>query len=134
MSKIFFIILLSFAAAINSHGQCVIYACDNTGAFGAGYNDDNKPTTYDECKSVAIRECEGKGGTNCTLLYQSAKAGWWGLINGKKSGGRNFFQGGDGYSSKNEAEEAVRRKYRDDGGLDADNVRVYTWYSYSNVK
>lgn len=134
MKQILIIALLCFLCKGQSFGQCVIYACDNTGAFGAGFNNDNAPTTFEECKAEAIRGCKNHGGTDCTFLYQSAKAGWWGLINGKKSDGRNFFQGGDGYSSKSEAESAVRKKYRDDGGVGADNIQVYTWYSYSNVK
>jgi hypothetical protein len=56
------------------------------------------------------------------------------MISGKKSDGRNYFQGGDGYSSKSEAENSVRAKYRADGGVNASSVEVVTWYSYSNVK
>ncbi len=134
MKKILLLALLCFIGMARSKGQCVIYACDNTGAFGAGYNDDNKPTTYQECTDVAQKLCKEKGGTDCTLLYKSAKSGWWGIINGKKSDGRNFFQGGDGYDSKSDAEREIRKKYRNDGGVNADNITVYTWYSYSNVK
>ena len=134
MKQLVFIALLCLVRPAVSQGQCVIYACDNTGAFGAGFNNDNAPTTFDECKMVAIRECKSKGGTNCTLLYQSAKAGWWAIINGKKKDGRNFFQGSDGNSSKSAAEKSVRDKYRSEGGADADNIHVYSWYAYSNVK
>ena len=132
MRILFFMLILS--GAFSARCQCVIYADDNTGAFGAGYNNDNMPTTYRECEDVAKRECREKGGSNCTELYGSSKKGWWGMINGKKSDGRNYFQGGDGYSSKTEAENAVRAKYRNDGGLNASSIPVYTWYSYSNVK
>ncbi len=125
-------LLIAFSAP--SSAQCVIYADDNTGAFGAGYNNDNAATTYRECEDVAKKMCREKGGTSCTELYRSSKKGWWGIINGQKSDGRNFFQGGDGYSSQSEAERQVRNKYRQDGGANADNVKVYTWYSYSNVK
>lgn len=121
-------------SSLVSNAQCVIYADDNTGAFGAGYNNDNAPTTYKECEDVAIKTCKEKGGANCTLLYKSSKSGWWGIITGQKSDGRNYFQGGDGYGSKEEAEREVRRKYKADGGVNADYIKVYTWYSYSNVK
>ena len=134
MKQLILIAIGCLLGASASYGQCVIYADDNTGAFGAGYNNDNKPTTYKECTDLAIKECKSKGGNNCTFFYKSAKTGWWGVISGKKQDGRNYFQGGDGYSSQSEAERAVRKKYRDDGGADADNVKVVTWYTYSNVK
>ena len=134
MKQLLIIALLSFGGYSESHAQCVIYACDNTGAFGAGFNNDNAPTTYAECETVAKKLCKEKGGTSCTELYRSSKAGWWGMINGKKKDGRNYFQGGDGYASKSDAERAVREKYRNDGGADANTIQVYTWYSYSNVK
>ncbi len=134
MKKVIIFLVLILSGSFYSNGQCVIYADDNTGAFGAGFNNDNAPTTYRECEDVAKKLCREKGGTNCTELYRSAKKGWWGIINGQKSDGRNFFQGGDGYSSKSEAEDAVRTKYRNDGGMNAGSIQVYTWYSYSNVK
>jgi hypothetical protein len=129
---LFFMLILS--GAISARCQCVIYADDKTGAFGAGYNNDNMPTTFRECEDVAKNMCREKGGNSCTELYRSSKKGWWGIINGQKSDGRNYFQGGDGYSSKTEAENAVRAKYKADGGLNAGSIPVYTWYSYSNVK
>ena len=134
MKQLIFLALICFFCNTQSHGQCVIYACDNTGAFGAGFNDDNKPTTYEECKVVAVKGCKDHGGTDCTLLYQSSKKGWWGIINGKKSDGRNYFQGGDGYASKSDAESAIRRKYIDGGGVNGNSIPVTTWYSYSNLK
>jgi hypothetical protein len=134
MKRILFSLLLCTAGFLFSKGQCVVYACDNTGAFGAGFNNDNTPTTYQECTDFAIKLCKEKGGTACAFLYKSAKAGWWGVINGKKTDGRNYFQGGDGYASKAEAEEKVRAAYKAGGGANADNIKVYTWYSYSNVK
>ncbi len=129
---LFFVLIL--LGATSARSQCVIYADDNTGAFGAGFNNDNTPTTFRECEDVAIKTCREKGGKSCTELYRSSKKGWWGIINGQKSDGRNYFQGGDGYSSKTEAENAVRAKYRADGGVNATSIQVYTWYSYSNVK
>ncbi len=134
MKRTFLFLTICLFSAIISNGQCVIYACDNTGAFGAGFNNDNAPTTFKECEDYAIKLCKEKGGTSCTELHRSSKKGWWALINGKKSDGRNFFQGGDGYSSKVEAEREVRKKYKNDGGVNAENIQVYTWYSYSNVK
>ena len=134
MKKIIILLALCMLSGFLSHGQCVIYACDNTGAFGAGYNDDGKPTSMQECVDVALKLCKEKGGTNCTVLYKDNKAGWCAIVNGQKADGRNFFQGGDGYSSKNEAENTVRNKYRQDGGVNADNIKVYSWYVYSNLK
>jgi len=134
MKRILFSLLCCIAASLFSKGQSVIYACDNTGAFGAGFNNDNAPTTYHECTDMAVKLCKQNGGTNCTLLYKTAKAGWTGFITGKKADGRNYFQGGSGYASKAEAEEKVRAAYKADGGVEAATIKVYTWYSYSNVK
>ena|GEM_PF-6884478 len=134
MKAIFFVLILCLTGGFLSYGQCVIYACDNTGAFGAGFNNDNAPTTWKECEDYAIRMCKEKGGTKCTELYRSTKAGWWGVISGQKADGRNYFQGGNGYATKAEAENEVRKKYRQDGGVNADKVQVVTWYAYSKVK
>ncbi len=134
MKKTFVLLAICLFSAIFSNGQCVIYACDKTGAFGAGFNNDNAATTFKECEDYAIRVCKEKGGKTCTELYRSSKKGWWALINGQKADGRNFFQGGDGYPSKDVAEREVRKKYKNDGGVNAENIQVYTWYSYSNVK
>lgn len=134
MKHLLLIGILMLVLNASASGQCVIYADDNTGAFGAGFNNDDAPTTFQECKDIAIKGCKNNGGQNCTFLYQSAKAGWWGMISGKKADGRNYFQGGDGYSSKSDAESAIRKKYRDSGGIDVNTVKVVTWYSYSNVK
>ena len=134
MKKVFTFLALCLLSGFFSHGQCVIYACDNTGAFGAGFNNDGKPTSMQECEDYALKLCKQEGGTNCTFLYKSTKAGWWAMIKGKKADGRNFFQGSDGNSSKSEAENAVRNKYRQDGGVNADNIKVTTWFVYSNLK
>ncbi len=134
MKKLFFFSVIFLLMTNLSRAQCVIYACDNTGSWGAGYNNDNAPTSEKECTDVAVKLCKEKGGTACTFLYKSNKAGWWGFINGKKANAANFFQGGDGYQSKTEAETSVRSKYRSSGGMDADNIKVYTWYVYSNPK
>lgn len=126
----FFMLVLPSAGS----AQCVIYSDNRTGAFGAGYNNDNTPTSFNECRDVAIKECRNKGGQNCTLLYQSEKKGWWAVINGRRSDGKIYIQGADGYASKSEAENAVRKKYEQGGGLNANAVEVYAWYVYANVK
>lgn len=134
MKRILFTGIISLFFCSFSFGQCAIYACDNTGAFGAGFNNDNTPTTMQECKDMAYKLCKEKGGTDCTLLHETTKAGWCAIINGQKSDGRNFFQGIDGESSQSAAENTVRKKYKDGGGVDAENIKIYSWYSYSNVK
>lgn len=134
MNRLLLVFVL-VAGSLGSYGQCVIYASDQTGAFGAGYNNDNQPTTWQECTDYAIKKCKESGAKDCTFLYKSSKTGWFGLITGEQaSTGRIFFQGGDGYGSKSEAENAVREKYRKEGGKNPYSVQVYTWYAYSNVK
>ncbi len=130
------LILIFFCASVSKflNAQCVVYTCDKTGAFGAGFNNDNEPTSYQDCEDYAYKLCRDEGGTACTFMYKSTKSGWWGFISGHKSNGNLFFQGGDGYSSQSEAEREVRKKYRDRGGYDAENAEVVTWYCYSNLK
>lgn len=134
MKQLLFALLLIVACPVITMAQCSIYADDQTGAFGAGFNNDNKPTTMQECVDLAKKMCKDKGGKNCTLLDQSVKTGWYALISGTKADGRIYFQGGSGYSTKREAEEAVRKKYKDGGGANADGVEVVTWYAYANPK
>lgn len=128
-----FAVVYLFSAAL-TQGQGVLYACDKTGAWGAGYNNDNAPTTEQECVNVAISGCKNHGGTNCTLLYKSNKAGWWGFVSGKTASGLIFFQGIDGCASKAVAENTVREKYKAQGGIQANDIKVYTWYVYNNPK
>ena len=127
-----FVICMSFHAV--SFGQCVIYVDNETGGFGAGYNNDNTPTSLQECADLAIKLCKEKGGTNCTLFYNNNKLGWLAFIAGSKATGEHYFQGIDGMSSKSEAESAVRTYYRNGGGINADDIQVYSWYVYSNLK
>ncbi len=134
MKNVLFLILLSLVFKQYAVAQCVIYACDQTGAFGAGFNNDNQPTSMQECTDFAVRECKAKGGKDCTFLYKSTKAGWWAFVNGTKSDGRNYFQGGDGYATQAQAESAVRAKYKEGGGTNASTIKIYTWYVYSNPR
>ena len=134
MKKLLFILILWGISPVVTHAQCAIYADDNTGAFGAGFNNDNLPTTMQECIDVAIKKCKQEGGTNCTVLFKGTKSGWYGLISGFKADGRRYFQGTDGCKSKTEAENAARKAYINGGGTDPYKVQIYTWYAYSNVK
>ncbi len=134
MKQLFFLFLLFALSPFYSRAQCSIYVSDATGAFGAGYNNDNAPTTIQECRDVAIKACREKGGTNCVVMKESYQSGWWGFANGQKADGRNYFQGIGGASSKSEAEAKVRQAYREGGGAGADKIPVYTWYAYSNPK
>jgi hypothetical protein len=60
MRTLFFMLIL--LGAFSARSQCVIYADDNSGAFGAGYNNDNMPTTFRECEDLAKKMCRDKGG------------------------------------------------------------------------
>jgi hypothetical protein len=131
--SLFFILLL--AAPFCGRSQCVVYTSKTGNGFGAGYNSDGGPTSYKECEEYAQRKCREAGSGACEELYRSNKAGWFGMAIGQHvSTGKWLFQGGDGFSSKSEAETAVRQKYRNNGGYDPSSVHVYTWYVYSNLK
>jgi len=127
-----FVLCVSFSAF--SYGQCVIYVDEETGAFGAGFNNDGTPTSIQDCKDMAIKLCKENGGSNCKLLYQSNKQGWWAFITGLNQSGELYFQGIDGAETKSEAENEVRKKYRQGGGKNPDDIKVYSWYVYSNPK
>ena len=134
MKNVMIILLFLVISRFYAHGQCVIYVDRNTGAIGAGFNNDNVPTTFKECQDFALKNCKERGGTNCTEVFRSAKQGWWAIIIGWTSDGRALIKGNNGYSSKIEAENKVRNYYKMDGGVDADNIQVLTFYAYSNVK
>ena len=134
MKTILAILILWIISPVVSNAQVVIYADDQTGAWGAGYNNDNKPTTMKECTDLAIKMCKSKGGKDCTLLHKSTKQGWCAMVSGKKKDGRNYFQGVDGCKTKEEAERTVRNKYLSDGGVDSKDLEIKSWYAYSNEK
>src|SRR5690349_3877072 len=100
MKHLLFIGILLLSMNATASGQCVIYSDDNTGAFGAGFNNDNAPTTFRECKDEALKQCRNHGGQDCEVLLQGSSGGWWAIISGRKSDGRVYFQGCDGYKTK----------------------------------
>ena len=134
MKNVIMILLLLVTSQFCAHGQCVIYGDRNNGAIGVGFNNDNAPTTFKECADYALKNCKERGGITCTEIVRDRKKGWWSLIIGQKSDGRNYYELGNGYASKDEAEKTVRNKYKMNGGVNADNIEVQSWYSYSNVK
>lgn len=133
MKKIvLFLFLLCSMATARVAAQCAIYADRTIATWANGYNSDGSPTSMTKCMDYAKRKCTEAGGTNCTLLYKSTKAGWWGFINGMQGTTRSYLTVGDGYSSKYEAETKLREKYRSNGGREPETVQVHTWYVYSN--
>jgi len=133
MKKILLVVLTAICSPKYSHGQYVIYICEKTGVFGAGFNNDNMPTTYKECADFAKRKCEEAGGTECRQVAKSRKQGWCALITATQ-GDILMVQSVEGHDSKAGAEAAVREKFRAKGGLNSDDIAVYSWYAYSNLK
>ncbi len=132
--KQFFLILL-FCSTGLAYGQCVVYTNEHTGKFGIGYNIDNTvPLTMKECADLAIKECKENGGLDCALQFMSNNAGWWGFISGHDEDGNTIFTAINGSSSYGEAEEGVRQKYMEKGGIDPYGIKVYTWYVFPAPK
>ncbi len=133
MKRVLLAALIGIFLPLCSHGQYVVYICEKTGAFGAGFNNDNMPTTYKECAEFAKRKCEEAGGTECRQLAKSTKQGWCALVTATQ-GDVLMVQSVEGHASKASAEAAVREKFRAKGGLNSDEVAVACWYAYSNLK
>lgn len=111
--------------------QCVVYTCEKTGAFGGGYNNDNTPTSFQECTDMALKTCREKGGTHCELMHQSDVAGWWAIAMGNTTDDKYLWQGVQGEASQYEAEQHVKQEFAKANGFDP---QVFSWYVYSNVK
>lgn len=135
MKSILLILLFLFIYPFFLKAQCAIYICPETGAFGAGYNIDGEPTSMQECIDLALKMCEERGGPDCEcqLLAKSNDSGWYAFISGRKEDGY-LFRGQKAANTKEEAEEAARASYKSLGGLNADNIKIYSWYVYSNPK
>jgi hypothetical protein len=124
----------SLCCAFYAQAQCAIYADNQLGVFGAGYNKDNKPTTWEQCSQEALKNCQASGGKNCVLVKKIDKAGWCAIVKGNLQDGRFLFQGADGASSQRKAEQIAKERYRLAGGVKVINAKVYSWRVYAPPK
>ncbi|MCD6013647.1 MAG: hypothetical protein K0Q79_3509 [Flavipsychrobacter sp.] len=134
MVKMFLLVLLCLGVSAASQAQCVIFTCNEKNIWAASYNDKYEHYTLSELGNLASAECKKKGGTRCRRLYASNKAGWWGLIFGKRANGDFVMQASEGEATESAAIAEAKRRYKMDGGVNADGYQVKTWYVYSNVK
>lgn len=135
MKRILFVLSLSVAAHYPAAAQCVLYACNKTGAWGIGYNETGMTTaTMAECEEAALKGCKMNNGINCKFWHRSNNGGWWAVIATKDINGKVSFELSENNVSQKEAETDVMRKYKAHGGMDAERVAVKSWFVYSAKK
>src|SRR5258706_9650307 len=85
MKKLLFTLLLIVCLALsNAQAQCAVYFEEETGIWGAQWDNGKPPyATIDEVKAAAKKSCEGSGGKNCQLFYAGFETGWWVVVLGK---------------------------------------------------
>lgn len=130
MKQLLFTLLFCLTGATFSFSQCVVYACKNTGSWGAAYYDNITSSSDEYKRKLAKQNCVDNGGTACEFLFEDDQSGWWAIISGVANG-RIIFEGKYGYATKAEAERAVRNAYRDAGGENASEISVTSFYVYT---
>lgn len=130
--------LISYFAFRNASAQCAIYYEEETGIWGAQWDNGKPPfATMDQVKDAAKKKCEEFGGKSCKLLYSGWQTGWWVVIRG-----RAHYNNKDGYLVKvmryegqnslvvqAAAEEAAIKAFINDGGkMSTNSEDVKSWY------
>ena len=134
--KKFLILILATCCSSISLAQYVIYVSDE-GRWGAGYNvygvknADGSETSMIDLRELALEKCSMYNATNCKLAAESNKAGWLAFIIGKNSASQQLFTIVDGQLSDSAAEASARIKYKELGGMDAENIEVNSMYVYN---
>lgn len=122
----------------NTSAQCAIYYEEETGIWGAQWDNGKPPyATMDRVKEAAKNKCEDLGGTNCLLLYSGYETGWWVVIRGKAHvNGKDgylfkvmLYTGEDTWVAQMEAEKEAIKSFMDAGGSRPTNKDdIKSWY------
>ncbi len=133
--KRFCLLLTLFSASFQpSRAQCVVYACDRTGAWGMGYNQLGHEATMRECEESAAKKCKDNGGMACKSFYKSAKGGWCAFMAGKTQNDPKVYMAiSDNNTTQKQAEDNVKKKYVAMGGPYPDQVKINSWYVYTKL-
>jgi len=128
-SVIMLAFLLLASNCYKAEAQSAIYISDN-GAWGVGFDDGNNSIrpTAEELRNLAMDQCKHQGGINCRLYYEKDNGGWWAIIRGATEKYAIYFEAVSGAASEQEAIDAVKKRYKGDGGIDGDNIVIKTWY------
>ena len=130
MRRVLSMLLVLLACTTGTRAQCVIYGCKATGAWGTGYNE-AKIVTMKECEAFALDKCKTSGGTDCKLLSQSKKIGWWAVIATRRASSPAIFDIAEAKPTKEAAEAEARRLYKAHGGTNP-MVKVTSWQVFGN--
>ena len=128
------IITLSFASHRGA-AQSVIYYCYQTGAIGYAYtnpNDGHDPyetqgKDLPSLEKTAKKQCEGQGGKQCTLFFETGKPGWCGIIKGRNQDNAPIVLAVGHQSSEKFAQSELDRQYFFMDGIKFDDVLILTW-------
>lgn len=124
-----FLAIVLMAGIHFAQAQCAIYVCPNTGAWAGSYYDGNPPfLTMEQTKQEAKKECQKSGGTNCQYFFSdNCRDCWYAFIISNDGYTLNYYAVWSGIS-RADAEEQVRKGYRDNNGVAYSSARVTTWY------
>jgi hypothetical protein len=130
MKKAILITLFIAGSVTFALGQCAVYVCPYTGAWGGMYNDGEYPVlSMQKLQSEAERICTENGGEECEFFYSSECSDcYWAFIMGDDGEGNFNYMAYISYISEEDAAYQVRKAYREQGGLGPSTARVTTWY------
>lgn len=129
MKTLVFTLMFVLTGIITIQGQCYIYLCPETGAWGAMANDGEPPIlTEDQLAKGAYEECRKVGGIDCQYYFHyNCKDCWYAMIVGREDNKINWLVYVSDIS-KSDAEEKVRQEYKNHGGVGYLLADVVTWY------
>ncbi len=140
MKKLLFTLLLIVCLALsNAQAQCAVYFEEETGIWGAQWDNGKPPyATIDEVKAAAKKSCEGSGGKNCQLFYAGFETGWWVVVLGKARKGNEegyhlfrvmYFETENTAEAKAAAEKrAIEVFMEQEGNRPTNSENVQSWY------
>ena len=128
-SLLFSLLALPFMllSAHKGHAQSVVYYCPDMGAIGYAFSNDEDGHDIKELEKQAKNSCIQHGGKSCTLVYESGKLGWGGVIKGRDSKGEPLVLAVGHQQSEEFARGELKRKYLFRDGVEYNDVLVITW-------
>ncbi len=111
----------------HASAQSVIYYDHGTGSIGYAYSNDEDGHDIKQLEKQALSNCEQHGGTRCTMLYETNKLGWSGILVGRDQHANPIVLGVGHQLSDTYAKAELERKYLFRDGIQYDDVIILTW-------
>ena len=122
-------LVFSLISAHHATAQSVVYYCPEMGAIGYAYSNDEDGHDLKTLEKQARDRCAEHGGRNCTLLSETPKVGWGGIVKGKDVTGAPLVLATGHQQSEANVRSELRRKYLFRDGVEFNDILIITWHA-----